>query len=472
MGTPTNFPDGLSIGGAPVIPGGGDLPLAGRYFYVDSVAGSDGFEGSWDFPFATLDFAIGRCTANKGDTIVLKQGHAETVIVASGITVDVAGINIVGLGEGADRPEFTFGTATTASIVFSAASVSVDNIVGIAGIDGLTNPFHVQAANCIINFEWQDGSSTVEAARAVLTTAAADKLTINLKYVGFPAGDACVNAIRLVGTNDATLNVNLYGKASTAWVEFLTTACTNVNVYGYMYNSGTTNLSKDVVDTVTGSTWFASFFDGAAGVSVSGGSGTALASDDISVVAANQTVPTADSTANVLSRDVTGNKTDASVYVPGTTNSDIAYAKGTADLQERVALKAAATITNGQTLFTIAGGPIVVIALVSFCVTANDGTASTLQFSATPTVGAGAQTISGASASLASAAAGASVTLAGTALATAALLNANGPNLIANPGTIVVPAGTITAVVGVGSTTGTWRHYIRYRPLATGVTVS
>jgi hypothetical protein len=39
MGVPTNFPDGLGIGGAPVIPGGGDLPLAGRYFYVDSVAG-------------------------------------------------------------------------------------------------------------------------------------------------------------------------------------------------------------------------------------------------------------------------------------------------------------------------------------------------------------------------------------------------------------------------------------------------
>jgi hypothetical protein len=64
------------------------------------------------------------------------------------------------------------------------------------------------------------------------------------------------------------------------------------------------------------------------------------------------------------------------------------------------------------------------------------------------------------------------VTLAGTALSTAALLNANGPNLIANPGTIVVPAGTITAVVGTGSTTGTWAHYLRYRPLANGAVVS
>lgn len=182
-------------------------------------------------------------------------------------------------------------------------------------------------------------------------------------------------------------------------------------------------------------------------------------------------VPSADAVTNSVSRDVIGNKTDASVYTPGTTNSIAALAKGHADLQERVALKAAATITNGQTLFTVAGGPIQIMALVSICATANDGTASTLQYSVSPTSGS-AQTISGASASLASAAAGASVTLAGTALSTAALLNANGPNLIANPGTIVAPAGTITAVVGVGSTTGTWRHYIRYKPLATGVTVT
>ena len=57
-------------------------------------------------------------------------------------------------------------------------------------------------------------------------------------------------------------------------------------------------------------------------------------------------------------------------------------------------------------------------------------------------------------------------------MATAALYNANGPNLIANPGTVVAPAGTIDVDIAVGSTTGTWRHLIRYKPLAVGVTVS
>lgn len=135
------------------------------------------------------------------------------------------------------------------------------------------------------------------------------------------------------------------------------------------------------------------------------------------------------------------------------------------------AVKAAAVMTNGLTLFTVANAPILVFGLVSLCVTANNGTASTLQYSATPTTAAGAQTLSTPSASLASAAAGASVSLIGTALDTAALLSANGPNL-SMTAPLFVPIGTITAVVGVGSTTGTWEHHIYYWALGNGVIVS
>ena len=135
------------------------------------------------------------------------------------------------------------------------------------------------------------------------------------------------------------------------------------------------------------------------------------------------------------------------------------------------AVKSAAVMTNGQVLFTVSGGPILIMGLVSLCATANDATASTLQYSITPTTGASAQAISVASASLISAAAGASVSLVGTALTTAANFNANGPNL-SMTAPIFCPIGTITAVVGVGSTTGTWAHYIAYWVLGNGSTVS
>lgn len=135
------------------------------------------------------------------------------------------------------------------------------------------------------------------------------------------------------------------------------------------------------------------------------------------------------------------------------------------------AVKAAATMVNGQTIFTVTGAPILVLGLVSLCVTANGATASTLQYSVTPTTGASAQTISAASGSLANAAAGASVSLLGTALTTAANLNANGPNL-SMTAPIFVPIGAITIVVGVGSTTGTWSHYLYYVPIGPGSNVS
>jgi hypothetical protein len=139
---------------------------------------------------------------------------------------------------------------------------------------------------------------------------------------------------------------------------------------------------------------------------------------------------------------------------------------------ETAAVTSAAVISNGLDLFNITGGPIEIIELLSICQTANDTTASTLQFESTGTLGTTTQTISGASASLASAAAGTSVVLQGTALATAPVVNANGAGITAAAGSIIVPAGSIKAVVGVGSTVGTWKHYLCYRPLAPGVVVA
>ncbi len=423
----TNFPNGATSFGVPMV--GGQLPTTqGTYWFVSSTTGSAGNPGDdISLPFARISSAI--TAASSGDVIVLLPNHAETIIAAGGVTVNKVGLTVIGMGEGSARPTFTFGTSTAATFLISSASFCMYNVVGICAIDSLVTGFDVRAADCTLGIpgkpiEWRDTSSTVEALRAVLTTAAADRLSVNLVYLGFPAGNAGVNAVRLVGVNDGTIVVDYYGICTTAVVEFVTTACTNIQVSGYFYVSGTTNLSKNVVDTVTGSTWSVQGFDGAAGTSFTGGSAAAVSPGEQAGAPAQQVVQ-----------------------------------------------KAAATMVNGQTIFTVAGGPIRIISLASVCVTANDGTASTLQYSITPTIGS-ATTISAASASLASAAAGASVVLAGTTLATAALLNANGPNIISNPGTIFCPAGTITMVIAVGSTTGTWRHFMRYEPLAVGVTVS
>lgn len=145
------------------------------------------------------------------------------------------------------------------------------------------------------------------------------------------------------------------------------------------------------------------------------------------------------------------------------------------DVGEKSVVKAAAVMTNNQVAFTIAGGPIVIEELLSECITANDITASTLQWRSNPTVGS-ATTISGATTTLASATAGTTIRLAPTALSTAPVIAtaaAGGVQLGTNVANrITVQPGTIQMVIGVGSTTGTWKHFLRYKPLGTGVTVS
>ena len=131
--------------------------------------------------------------------------------------------------------------------------------------------------------------------------------------------------------------------------------------------------------------------------------------------------------------------------------------------QQKTIWKPAATLVNGTTVWTVSGGPIQIVSIGCLCSTANGATASTLQYSADGTDGA-ATTITGASASLANATAGTIVASVPGTLATAPAVYANGVGIAGTVG-IIVPAGIITTVVGVGSTTGTWRQFINYIPL-------
>ncbi len=142
---------------------------------------------------------------------------------------------------------------------------------------------------------------------------------------------------------------------------------------------------------------------------------------------------------------------------------------------ERASESPAAGMVNGDTVFTVSGGPILIVDLYSLCITANGAVASTMQWQSVPTVGSAA-TFSGASGSLISAAAGGSVRLQPTILTTAmtyvAAASGGMQVPIAQTGGIIVNAGTIKLVIGVGSATGTWKHYLRYKPLSPASTVT
>jgi hypothetical protein len=104
----------------------------GEIFFVGStVTGatdSVGYGKNPDKPFATLDYAVGQCTASVGDTIYVLPGHAEVVSAAGGLDLDVAGVTIIGLGNGSLQPTVTLDTATTADVDVDAANITVEGI--------------------------------------------------------------------------------------------------------------------------------------------------------------------------------------------------------------------------------------------------------------------------------------------------------------------------------------------------------
>src|SRR3990167_10978149 len=110
----SNFNHGVKSFGVPVLPGIGGNVYTGNVFFVDSgnVDGDDSpSAGTKQYPFTTIDHAVGKCTANNGDLIIVMPGHTETVTAAAGLDLDVAGITLIGVGNGSDRPTINFTTA-------------------------------------------------------------------------------------------------------------------------------------------------------------------------------------------------------------------------------------------------------------------------------------------------------------------------------------------------------------------------
>ena len=141
----TTHLSGLQVAGVPTF-GVGTLPLGNTYFYVDSVNGSNGNPGTFDQPVATLDYSIGLCTANTGCVIIIKAGHAETITANTELLFDVAGITIVGLGNGANRPTFTLTTGNTNRIPVSAANIKISNCIFVGNFLSIATCFLLTTA--------------------------------------------------------------------------------------------------------------------------------------------------------------------------------------------------------------------------------------------------------------------------------------------------------------------------------------
>jgi hypothetical protein len=318
----------------------------GQRVYVHSGTGVDstGYGAKPDLPLATLSAGLALCTANNGDVVYLMPGHAETRSTTGAFwEASRAGVTVVSLGKGPNRGTFTF-SHTGAAATISGNGVTFENVLFVCGVDSVTAPLTVSGADVTLrDCEFRD-TTDVEAVRWLITTATADRLTLERCFHnGYTAGNAAVNFARLVGCDGAVFrDCRFMGEYSTAIIEFHTTACSKVDITGCVFlETGTTTGAKNVVDTVTGSTWIVrDSYDLAAGSSYSAASGA-----------------TSSATNARLGRKVT---------------------------------RSAADVFDGtqKALFTVSGGRVLLTHLeLEVTTAALDASASNLKFRTNPTVG-------------------------------------------------------------------------------------
>lgn len=265
---PHGFANGVTIRGLPLT-----MVNPGKVVWVNnsgvlpdgSRSPSNGNTGSYLQALSTINSAVGKCTANRGDVIAVMPGHAETISNATTLLLNKAGVTIIGLGTGTKRPTLTFDTATTASIPVSADNIAIMNCVFKANFAAVVAPFTLTTAAhfALYNCEFRDISAILNFKYVVnvgATSNAADGLQIETcKRVGAGAtsGTALVN---MAGTNDRIVIRNNYvahlavtdaGLMPIATGKVVTNAIIDSNVLNFV---GATSATTGTLITTDGTT--------------------------------------------------------------------------------------------------------------------------------------------------------------------------------------------------------------------------
>lgn len=261
----SNSPNGISSFGMPVLPGM-DRPYTGKAYFVCNLTNSNGSNGnsgtSPSQPWSTLAYAVGQVTSNNDDVIFVMEGHAETIAAAAGIACAASGFTIIGLGNAKKRPTFTW-SATTSTWTVAGSNVTIKNIVTTSTIAAMATLFSITGAGVTLDAVdyYEDG--TTDALGFILTTAAADDLTvINCHwYRGTTAASALSQWIILTGADRAKISNNfgiLKGFATSnpinSWIAVVTTLCLAVEFSrNQFYDSNSTgNVPILTISNTTG----------------------------------------------------------------------------------------------------------------------------------------------------------------------------------------------------------------------------
>lgn len=226
---PNGFTAGLNVRGLPL-----HVTHPGKVFWVgnstvqmdNQKTASNGNDGSFLAPFSTITYALSRTTASRGDIIMVKAGHAETVSSGGGLVLSKAGVALVGLGVGALRPTITLDTANTATITVTASNVTVQNFLFKANFLNIATCFSIANAQVatdltIDNCEFKDNSvilNFVSCVKVGTTANIADGLTLTYNRVNaailttVPAAQTFFVTASIIDRLNVSYNTVIYPK--------------------------------------------------------------------------------------------------------------------------------------------------------------------------------------------------------------------------------------------------------------------
>lgn len=244
----------------------------GNYFFVNSGGGTQaadtaGYGTNPDTPFLTLAFALTQVTANNGDRIYVMPGHTESVIAASTIAFTVAGATVIGLGEGDNRPTFSWTTILSATMTMSSANCRISNcIFDVTGITALVSGIVVSAAGCAITgnyFKTSKAGAGTAPLQSILTTAGANRLLIQgndfigpaLTPTTIAAATSCITLVGGTGIKIVDNTIHGWFTTSVGGIQGLTTLTDNVLIHGNRIGNQTAS-STNAITLLTGSTGF------------------------------------------------------------------------------------------------------------------------------------------------------------------------------------------------------------------------
>jgi hypothetical protein len=234
-------------------------PTSGRIFFVSSTGNRDTGGRASDanagrdpnIPLATIDAAVARCTASRGDMIVVMPGHTES-LPATDITLDVAGVSVIGLGTGGSRPTLTY-AATGSLFTVTAANCRISNIEFTPGIASVVQAINVSAANCEIDNCKFNSAAAFEFLRIInLDSSATGTIIRDNKIFGLD-GAAGATAIALNGCDQVQILRNIIqGDFSTGAIENVTASAMQTIIADNIVSNQSTSGTITMLATATG----------------------------------------------------------------------------------------------------------------------------------------------------------------------------------------------------------------------------